>query len=778
MKFQSISLKILSLISIIFLAIITVIVFVADREITRIIDNSQTVIYKDKLEVLYNKLSTVNDRLKKTGMVEVYEHGFKESILEEWKSLYYTNEHREIYPFVCDVDYKMIMHPTLSLGVEHLELSSALNASIYEVDESGEVGKLKPNSFGTFLFEFQGEEKWYVYQQYKPFGWIICYGIPLDIKYQERDSLRTILLVILASVMFIALIILSIFIRHIIKPIIKLTNISTQFALGNLDEVIDINTKDEVGRLAFSFSTMRDSIKNNIISLKNEIYDRMQAEERLKTAQDYIENIINSMPSIVVGVDENCNITHWNNMAVKQTSRDSNYAIGKPLLEVLTFIDPMIVKVRESIIKREVLIDKSTKLKINEKTHYCDITIYPIHSGEESGAVIRIDDVTDQFHMQAELGQSRRMEAVGQLVGGVAHDFNNMLAGIVSSVQLLQMQSIDWNPKSLELIDIINQASSRATELIAQLLLFSRKSDNMSTSISIHSLIDDVTLLLKRSLDKKINLNILKNANLETVLGDKSQIQNSIMNICINASHAMPNGGDIFITSTNVVLDEVFCNVSQFDITPGEYIEIELKDTGTGISADNIAKIFNPFFTTKEQGKGTGLGLSSVYGIVKNHNGAINVYSEMGIGTVFEIYLPLTAVEVEDDKDISVVKGEGLILVVDDEELIRMTIEGMLEALGYDVIMAKNGKEGVDKYIEHQESIDMVIVDMIMPVMNGREAFEEIRKVNNDCKVILSSGFSKTEDVLEMKKQGLIDFIKKPYRYEDLSQVLAKHLSK
>ena len=232
-----------------------------------------------------------------------------------------------------------------------------------------------------------------------------------------------------------------------------------------------------------------------------------------------------------------------------------------------------------------------------------------------------------------------------------------------------------------------------------------------------------------------------------------------------------------FSCTRNVVFDESFCKISQFDITPGDFIEIELRDSGTGIKEEHLSKIYDPFFTTKEQGKGTGLGLSSVYGIVKNHNGAINVYSEVGVGTVFHIYLPVTNDDTSDEVEkIDVVMGEGVVLLVDDEQIIRKTVRTMLETLGYDVIVAENGKEGVEKYITNYKNIDIVILDMIMPIMNGREAFEEMKKINSECKVILSSGFSKTEDVVEMKKLGLAGFIRKPYRFEYLSQILAENI--
>jgi len=240
----------------------------------------------------------------------------------------------------------------------------------------------------------------------------------------------------------------------------------------------------------------------------------------------------------------------------------------------------------------------------------------------------------------------------------------------------------------------------------------------------------------------------------------------------------MPSGGELIFTLENLELDEEYCAVSPFEIKAGEYLEITIRDTGTGMNQEIMSRIFEPFFTTKEAGDGTGLGLAAVYGAVKDHDGAIVVYSEEGTGTVFHIYLPITSESIK--RDITAVvkpSATGTILVIDDEELIRITTSALLKSLGYTVILAENGLVGVNKFREIPDQVDLIILDMIMPVMGGREAFSKLREVRSDTPIIISSGFSKAEDLHELKKQGVNGFLPKPFRKGVLGETLLEILS-
>ena len=284
---------------------------------------------------------------------------------------------------------------------------------------------------------------------------------------------------------------------------------------------------------------------------------------------------------------------------------------------------------------------------------------------------------------------------------------------------------------------------------------------------------------MSRTIDRRILVHKKLEAEKTTVYGNFSELESVLLNLGINASHAMANGGQLSFVSKNVFLDEHYCNISDFEIEEGNYILLEVTDNGIGIAPENIKKIFEPFFTTKEQGKGTGLGLSAAYGTIAQHGGAINVYSELGRGSVFRIYLPVIEKKVENEEISNrIVKGAGTILLIDDEPAVRFTNRLLLEAAGYKVLLAENGIEGLQIFKEKKDEIDLVILDMIMPEMNGSECFEELMKLDPKAKVILCSGFPQNADVEKMKKNGLLDFVFKPCKSEVLTRVVSQAINK
>jgi len=567
----------------------------------------------------------------------------------------------------------------------------------------------------------------------------------------------------------IAIVLLVFFSRTITEPIRHLSEGAAILGKGNLDHRVEIETEDELKKLANSFNEMAANLFNS----KQEITER---EADLKKANNYISNIINSMPSILVGVDAKGRITQWNKKAEETTGIKKNEAKGRLLPEVFPQMASEMDNVMESMATNEIKVE--SKKPYNNKTQYMDITIYPLVSDGVEGAVVRIDDVTSYYNLEQQLNQHRKMDAIGQLVGGVAHDFNNLLAGILGAAEMLKNKGNDGR-KTVKYVDMIILASTRAAELISKLLAFSRKGAIVFTPVDIHDILNDVSVILERSIDKKIEIQINNNAEQSVVVGDSSQLQNVFMNIGINASHAMPDGGEVSFTTSILKLEKIACNEMPFDIEPGCFIEIEIRDRGCGISSENIHKIFEPFFSTKEQGEGTGLGLAAVYGTIQDHHGAVNVSSELGVGTVFRIYLPLSDKVVEKTTgDVKALRGAGQILIVDDEEIIRTTARVMLEDLNYSVITAENGKEAVAVFQEKYKDIDLVLLDMIMPEMNGRDTFKKMREVDDNCRIIISSGFSKDEDLDDLMQRGLDGFIRKPYRKFELSQLLAKVLNK
>jgi CheY-like chemotaxis protein len=364
------------------------------------------------------------------------------------------------------------------------------------------------------------------------------------------------------------------------------------------------------------------------------------------------------------------------------------------------------------------------------------------------------------------------MEAIGQLAGGIAHDFNNLLTGILGYAGMLKIDA-ESGSTVREVAETIEKAAERAAGLIQQLLGFARRGKNQELAVDLHQTIHDVVALLSRTIDKNIRITLDLKAPKTVVMGDPVQLQQILLNLVINSRDAMPDGGDLTFHTDLVELDQDFCRKNPGS-KPGSYFLVSVRDTGCGIPKDIQNRIFEPFFTTKEPGHGTGMGLAMVYGTVKNHEGYIQVCSEVKAGTRFNIYLPFTeenALEPgEEDRVVRPVGGKGCLLLVDDEEVVRKVGTAMLGSLGYEILTACNGREAVEVYRERAKEITLVILDMVMPEMGGRECFRALKEINPRVKAILSTGYAKDGKAQETLDEGMAGFIQKPYRMTDISE--------
>jgi len=392
----------------------------------------------------------------------------------------------------------------------------------------------------------------------------------------------------------------------------------------------------------------------------------------------------------------------------------------------------------------------------------------------------RVEERTKELQLNQErLRQSEKMDSIGQLAGGIAHDFNNMLAGILGAAELLQRRLPKEDTKNKQMVTLIKATAVRAAELTSQLLSFSRRNKLAVRSFDLLEIIRDTISLLERSLNKQVEIKTIHPDTEITVLCERSQLQSALLNLGINAGDAMGGKGTLTIKTQIVDFNQSYCDASPFDLNPGLHAEVSVRDTGGGIPPEISKHIFEPFFTTKEQGKGTGLGLAAVYGMVCNHHGAITVYSEIDVGTIFHLYIPMTTKESNNPIEPATTYplGSGCILVVDDEEIIITTTKMTLNDMGYEVLTAANGEEAVAIFRTEHAHINLIILDMIMPKMGGIDTFWALREIDPEAKIIIASGFSKDNSITELKDAGgLVDFIGKPYHRRDLEQIIAGSL--
>jgi PAS domain S-box-containing protein len=381
--------------------------------------------------------------------------------------------------------------------------------------------------------------------------------------------------------------------------------------------------------------------------------------------------------------------------------------------------------------------------------------------------------------MEQRLRQAEKMEAIGLLAGGIAHDFNNQLAGLLGYADLLRDDVKD--PTLVEYIDSIMLGIKRASGLTEQLLAFSRRGKYLSLPVNMNTIIKEVGSILRHSIDKKITIRNRLCQGEAVTTGDPSQLQNAVLNLAINARDAMPDGGTLTFYTEKLYLDQGFCDMQPYEMAPGPYIRVSVADTGIGMSAEVQQHAFEPFFTTKEPGKGTGMGLAAVYGTVKNHKGAINIYSEQGRGTEVKMYLPAaegTAAQVDENSEISIPpRTLTRVLLVEDEAVLTEVVTAMLKRMGCIVSVCKNGQEAVSAYEASWSEIDLVILDMVMPVMNGREAFSAMKRINPNVTAILASGYSLDGDAQALMNEGVRGFVQKPYRKKDLARAIAEALN-
>ncbi len=672
------------------------------------------------------------------------------------------------YIFIFDKNSNFLLHPVYNKNIKKFTRDKQrirnVQQQIINCAEKNKDGKVfyrwsRPNHPNEYNYEKVG-----FLSYFKPFGWYICTSVYKEDLQLPALSLRKKIFEMAGIFLFIGLIIAWMVANSIAKPISLIAKTSNQIVRDGISEInLKIKGPTEIEILAFN-------LKKMILSLDK--------------PHQYIANILDSIGEGVLAVDTNGKIARMNPTAEKITKWDFKEAKGSSLTQV--FSTRRKPKLSSKKIEENLINNENQRILIAKDGSECYISLSESEiksSGDNiSGRVIIFRDITNELKLTERLGHSQKLEAVGQLAGGIAHDFNNMLGGILGSAELLASKLPKEDAKQ-KYVSMIANSAGRASELASKLLSFSRKQAIVFSTLDISCVIEDLLDIIRNTADKRININTEIKAGNTWISGEYSELQNLFLNVLINATHAMPDGGNIDISIRNIdakqQAGDSFHGELNSDIP---YLEVKIRDNGCGMSKELMSRIFEPFFSTREKDKGTGLGLASAHGIVKQHKGIILVESKIGEGSCFTVLLPSLTKEKKlkdkpKPKSSRKKKTTGTILVIDDEEVMRLTIYETLKSTGYTVFLANNGEEGVAIYRDQADNIDLVLCDMVMPKMNGSDCFFTLKEINNQIKFIVISGYTDGKDVNKMKENGLLGFIKKPFSGKDIINAVSQAIN-
>jgi PAS domain S-box-containing protein len=512
------------------------------------------------------------------------------------------------------------------------------------------------------------------------------------------------------------------------------------------------------------------------VAIRNDITERKRAEEQIREQAALLDQ---AQDAILVR-DLNHNILFWNKGAEKIYGWTATEASGKNASELL-YKDhsEQFDAAREAILqhgewKGEVHQVRRDGAEIIVESRW---TLVRDEQGQPKSILVINTDITDKKRTESQFLRAQRMESIGTLAGGIAHDLNNVLSPILMAIDMLQLKAADESSKKW--LDVLRTNAERGGNMVRQVLSFARGVEGERVALQPKHLVKEIVKILRETLPKSIEINFNLPPDLWIISADATQMHQVLMNLCVNARDAMPEGGSISIKADNVFVDENYARM-HLEAKAGRFVVISVSDTGPGMTPEIQGRIFEPFFTTKEMTKGTGLGLSTALTIVRSHGGFINVYSELHKGSQFALYLPAldtpdTLESVAAQTNLPLGHGE-LILVVDDEEAIREITHGTLEAFGYTVLTASDGTEALALYADRKNEIAVVLTDMVMPFMDGPATIRALQRMNPKVRIIAASGLGTGQRAGEGTLEGVSIFLNKPYTAERLLTTLAQIL--
>lgn len=532
----------------------------------------------------------------------------------------------------------------------------------------------------------------------------------------------------------------AVMIAYNMTRILKIFDWETRESLREARDSLEIRIRERT-----------EELEESNKALKMEMAERRLTEERVKKSEDFIKNILESVDQGFVVIDPEYRIVTANKAYCRQMKRSVEEMIGRHCYEVSHRIDRPCYENGETCTARSVFDTGESHSAVH--THhdkdgrpvYVETASYPMKdkSGRTVSVIETLSDITEKRKLEEELLQAQKMESIGRFAGGVAHDFNNILSAILGYSDLA-LSDLPGDHPLAETLGIIKDSAVKAAALTGQILAFSRKQVLDKKAVSMNTLIENTAKMLRRMIGEDIVLELKLKSPIMNITADPNSMEQVLMNLAVNARDAMPSGGRLMIETEDVILNEDDSDRGD-GIKPGAYVMLSITDTGEGMSPDVQKKIFEPFFTTKEKGKGTGLGLAMIYGIVKQHNGHISVYSEPGNGTTFKIYLPVSEEDViEEDPNPSdeIPRGKETIMIVDDDASVRRLVVDMLEPLGYRLFGASSGSEAMQILNTFAGDIDLLLTDVIMPGMNGKQLADIFRSMHPGAKVIFMSGYT------------------------------------